>query len=298
MAADRHIVVIGAGGRLGAALARGWREKFHLTTFNHAELDIGDFDQLREKLRGLQFDWIVNCAAQTNVDRCETEREEAFRLNGEAAGVLAEIASRKQARLIHISTDYVFDGAKTTPYSETDAAKPISVYGESKAEGERCVASVDPRHWSVRVSWVFGPERPSFVDALIKRAQSETEVAAIADKFSTPTYTKDLADALPRLFDSGDGGLLHFANSGGCNWQEYAQYALDCCRENGLALRTDRVKPLRLDEMKAFVARRPPYTVLSTAKYERLTGQTPRSWQDAVREYVRDFYRPEAAAKA
>ena len=287
-------MIIGAGGRLGAALMREWRDKFEVAGFNRAQLDVGDFDAVREQLRSKHFDLLVNCAAQTNVDRCESEREEAFRVNGEAAGVLADICERKGARMIHISTDYVFDGGKSEPYTEHDAPRPISIYGESKAEGERCVASVSDRHWIVRVSWVFGPDRASFVDALIKRAMQEDEVDAIADKFSTPTYTEDLASMLQSLLsasaDAGRGGILHLTNSGGCSWQEYAQHALDVCAAMGVPLKAKRVTPTKLVDMKTFAAKRPPYTVLSTAKFTRMTGDSPRNWRDAVAAYVRLRY--------
>jgi dTDP-4-dehydrorhamnose reductase len=284
------IIIIGAGGRLGAALVREWQGQFDVTGFDHRQLDIGDFDALRETLRRPRFDLLVNCAAQTNVDRCETEKEEAFRLNGEAPGVLAEICSRKGARMLHVSTDYVFAGDRTDSYSETDVAQPVSVYGESKLEGERCVAAVDKRHWVVRVSWVFGPDRPSFVDAMMKRAMTEGRVDAIADKTSTPTYTRDLAQWLPRIFKSEEGGLLHLANGGQCTWQEYAQHALDCCRNEGIGLKAGTVGALKLEEMKNFLARRPRYTVLSTQRFQAITGEVPRSWRDAVAEYVRDYY--------
>jgi len=284
------LVVIGAGGRLGAELVRAWPTDFHVVGFNHAQLDIADFDAIRETLRTQKFDVLVNCAAQTNVDRCETERAEAFRLNGEAPGVLADICERKGARMIHISTDYVFDGEKREPYVEADAPQPISIYGESKAEGERCVASVSDAHWIARVSWVFGPDRPSFVDALIKRAMNEGKVDAIADKFSTPSYTVDLARMLSRLFEANGGGLLHLTNGGECSWQEYAQHALDCCVAAGVPLKTHEVEPLKLADMTNFVAKRPRYTVLSTAKFSQLAGESPRDWRDAVEEYVTTHY--------
>jgi dTDP-4-dehydrorhamnose reductase len=292
------IIVVGAAGRLGAALMRQWQQHFELLGFSHADLDIGDFDAVRERLRGERFDWLINCAAQTNVDRCETDKAEAFRLNGEAPGVLADLCSRKGARMIHISTDYVFDGSKTQPYSEQDPARPISVYGESKLEGERCVTSVDPRHWIVRVSWVFGPDRPSFVDGVIQRAMTNDRVEAIADKFSAPTYTNDLAKTLSGLVqaeasdaeNNAVGGVLHFCNDGECSWQEYAQYALDCCREAGVALKATTVAPLRLAQMKNFIARRPVYTVLSTGKFTKITGTAPRSWREAVRDYITHSY--------
>ena len=126
---------------------------------------------------------------------------------------------------------------------------------------------------------------------MIKRARETEQVDAIADKFSTPTYTRDIAEMLPRFFDvSGAGGILHFANSGECSWQEYAQFALDSCHRLGIPLKVKTVRPLKLGEMKNFVARRPIYSVLSTAKYNTITGILPRPWQDAVAEYVHDYF--------
>ena len=145
----------------------------------------------------------------------------------------------------------------------------------------------------MRVSWVFGPDRPSFVDAMIKRAREEEHIQAIGDKFSTPSYTGDIAKMLPRFFDRDvPGGILHFANAGECSWQEYAQFALDCCRSLGVPLKAKAVGAIKLSDMKNWVAQRPFYSVLSTAKYIALTGTTPRNWRDAVGEYVKDFYFP------
>ncbi len=325
------IVILGAGGRLGAALLREYREKFDVTGFNHAQLDLADHAQLREKLGALDIDLIINAAAFTHVDRCETQREKAFGINAEAPRVLAEICRDKNAKLIHFSTDYVFDGEKREAYTEEDEARPISVYGESKREGEKLVLQTQG-HLVVRVSWVFGPDRPSFIDAIIKRAGENDHVDAIADKFSTPTYTRDIAQILPRFFDLAEptsggqllqptytnspsgaarrswatqpvestgcppgakrvdvpGGILHFANSGECSWQEYAQHALDCCRSLGIPLKAKTVAPLKLTDMKNWIARRPVYSVLSTSKYISITGGTPRGWRDVVADYVRE----------
>src|SRR5438309_174682 len=134
-----RIIILGAGGRLGAALAREYREKFDVVGFNHARLDLTKLEQIRDKLSPLEFDLLLNCAALTNVDLCESQREQAFAINAEAPKVLAEICSNKKAKLIHFSTDYVFDGEKWEPYTEADVAKPISVYGESKRAGEENV---------------------------------------------------------------------------------------------------------------------------------------------------------------
>jgi dTDP-4-dehydrorhamnose reductase len=285
------IVVLGAGGRLGAALMREYREKYDATGFNHAQLDLASLDDVRQALGAINFDVLINAAAFTNVDACETERDRAFRINSEAPGVLAEICNAKDAKLIHFSTDYVFDGARRVPYTEENEANPISFYGESKLVGERNVFAAENGHLVVRVSWVFGPDRPSFIDAMITRAQQDETIDAIADKFSTPTYTNDLAEVLPQFFDRNlEGGILHFANAGKCSWQEYAQWSLDCCRDAGISLKARIVGALKLSEMKNWVARRPVYSVLSTGKYVDLTGSSPRPWREAVADYITRFY--------
>lgn len=287
-----RIVVVGAGGRLGGALVREFASLHEVTGFAHAQLDLAQLGQLRATLAPLPFDVLINAAALTNVDYCEDHREEAMRLNAEAPRVLAEICRAQDRRFIHVSTDYVFDGEKRSPYSEDDPAEPISVYGESKRAGEVQVLEADERALVIRVSWVFGPDRPSFVDAILKKARTEEQVAAVADKFSTPTYTPDIAAMLrPLLGSAAAGGILHLANRGECSWQEYAQWALDCCHRLGLPMRARSVGALSLGEMTNFVARRPAYTVLGTEKYERLTGTPPRDWRAAVADYVGAHYR-------
>jgi dTDP-4-dehydrorhamnose reductase len=285
------IVILGAGGRLGAALLREYRVKYDVAGFNHAQLDLASLDAVRQRLGAMSFDVLINAAAFTNVDACETERDRAFLINAEAPRILAEICNAKDAKLIHFSTDYVFDGEKRAPYSEEDQANPISFYGESKLAGEKKVLAAKNGHLVVRVSWVFGPDRPSFIDAMIKRAQQDENIDAVSDKFSTPTYTNDLARMVPQFFDRAvEGGILHFANAGKCSWQEYAQWALDCCRDASIALKARTVGALKLTEMKNWVARRPVYSVLSTGKYTELTGRAPRAWREAVADYITRFY--------
>jgi dTDP-4-dehydrorhamnose reductase len=203
--------------------------------------------------------------------------------------------------LIHFSTDYVFDGEKTEPYTEQDEPRPISAYGASKLAGEKAVLSVSEDHLVVRVSWVFGPDRPSFVDQMIDRAREHDTIAAVADKWSTPTYTRDIAQALMSViapdaavagsvsgYNQG-AGILHIANSGQCTWRQYAQRAIDCCREAGVPLKATHVDAVKMSDMKNWVARRPVHSVLATSKVAKLTGLAPRSWEEAVAEYVRTF---------
>src|SRR5438105_953015 len=284
-----RIVIIGAGGRLGAALAREYATKFDVRAYTHADVDLTELHRIPELLRPIDFDLLVNSAALTKVDYCEDHRDEAFMINAEAPRVLTELCQEKNAKLIQISTDYVFDGKTRVPYREEDEVIPLSVYGESKREGELRVLGASKRHLVVRISWVFGPDRPSFVDQVIRRADQTSQVAAVADKFSTPTYTLDLAGWLRVAWEKNLSGLLHLANGGQCSWQQYAQYAIDCCHQHGLALQAKRVEELKLDEMKDFIAPRPVYTVLSTATFTRQTGVEPRNWREAVAEYIKTY---------
>jgi dTDP-4-dehydrorhamnose reductase len=190
------IAILGSGGRLGAALARAYAEGNEIFGFSHASLDIGSPEEVEGSLGSLSFDVLINCAALTNVDYCETNEDEAMRINADAARHVAEICARRGARCIHISTDYVFSGDKHSPYAEEDEARPISVYGESKRRGEVEVLGVSPENLVVRVSWVFGPDRPSFVDGILKNASKTSRLEAIGDKFSAPSYTLDLAEWL------------------------------------------------------------------------------------------------------
>lgn len=289
-----RILIAGAGGRLGAALVREYASRHDVRGFGRAALDLGRPEQLRSTLEPLEFDLLINCAAQTNVDRCEREPEEAFAVNADGPGLLGKLCAAKGAQLLHISTDYVFAGDKSEPYREEDEAKPISVYGQSKLAGEEAVREASEEHLVVRVSWVFGPDRPSFIDWVIEQARTQESVAAIADKYSTPSYTFDLAKMLellwnPRARNAGRlQGVFHLTNRGQCSWREYGQWALECCRAEGIALRARRVDASALAEMKQFVARRPVHSILATDKFERATGHTPRPWQEAVRDYVRE----------
>ena len=288
---SKRIIITGAGGRLGAALAREWRAAGEeVTGFARQELDLSQPDQLRATLEPLDFAVLVNCAAQTNVDRCETHPDEAMQINADAVRVLAEICTKKGARCLQISTDYVFDGAKVGAYTEEDAALPISHYGASKKAGETALLEVSDKHLAVRVSWVFGPDRPSFVDQILQRARTEESVAAITDKIAVPTYTLDAARLLrPLLFQKPVGGLLHLCNGGQCTWQEYGQFALDCAADAGMELKARTVGALKMADLKAFIAKRPPNTAMSTDKLASIIGEQPRDWRDAVREYVRGF---------
>lgn len=281
-----RVLVLGGKGRLGAALARKWSARHEVTAAGR-EIDLANLPALEQALLGASFDVLVNCAATTNVDRCETERDEARTVNAEAVAVMGRVAAERQARLIHISTDYVFDGEKETPYVEGDTPHPLGYYGQTKLDGENAALSTSDRHVVARVSWVFGPDRPSFVDMIVDRARTNDHVEAVFDKTSSPTYAEDVADWL-EPFLSGDlpGGLYHVCNSGSCTWQEYGQRALDAARKAGVALRATTVEPIPLSSLKNFIAPRPPHTSMDTTRLTEATGLRPRPWQEAVEEYI------------
>lgn len=288
-----RVLILGGKGRLGAALARQWAPRHELRSLARPELDVADLPALAKLLAAEKFDVLVNATGLTNVDRCETDRAEAETVNALAPGLMGRAAAEQNARLIHISTDYVFDGAKTAPYTEDDAARPLSHYGETKLAGEAAALAASPQHLAVRVSWVFGPDKPSFLDAIVERALTQDRVEAVADKTSSPTSAEDVAGWLEPFLNPGlPGGLYHACNSGGCTWREYGQHALDSAARAGAPLRARVVEPIPLASLKAFVAARPPHTVMSSAKLAAVSGLTPRPWQTAVEEYLFQKFRP------
>lgn len=285
----RRIAILGKNGRLGAALCRDLADEHQILALGRAELDLTR--PIREQLKGVEFDLLINAAAATNVDWCEAHLAEASLVNARSVSELGSLSVERGVRCLHISTDYVFDGLATRPYREEDQATPISVYGKTKRFGEELLLRTSADHLVIRVSWVFGPDKPSFVDALLDRAMSEELVVAIDDKFSAPTYTIDFAQWIrPLLFELPMGGILHLCNSGGCSWREYAQCAVDAARQEKVRLKADEVRAISLDSMETFVARRPVYTVMATDKFSKTTGLFPRPWRDAVREFVRKKY--------
>ncbi|HEY0792730.1 MAG TPA: dTDP-4-dehydrorhamnose reductase [Chthoniobacterales bacterium] len=286
-----RIVVAGSRGRLGAALVRAYARRFDVVPLDRNALDLAR--PISAQLEGLGFEVLINCAAATNVDWCEGNPALAGRINGTAVEELARCCAGQNARLIHVSTDYVFDGQDAGLLTEQVEPNPVNVYGWSKRAGELAALNNGPDNLVVRVSWVFGPDRPSFLDQIIAKARTEATLAAVADKWSSPTYTRDCAEWLgPRLFDREVRGLLHLCNAGGCTWRDLAEEGLTAARHAGVPLRAESVEPLRLAEMTGFTAQRPVHTVMATQRFQQLSGESPRGWQNAVAEYIARQYRP------
>jgi len=286
------ILVIGAGGRLGGAIVDHFSALGHeVEGWARKDANLSNADSLRGLLQNAEFDLLINPAAMTSVDACETAEEEAYAVNSLAPEVMAEVSLAKGAKFFHISTDYVFDGVEDSPRRESDPTNPLGVYGQSKAEGEQRVLAVSGGFLVIRTSWVFGPHRPSFLDSILQRAQTEDKVEAIGDKYSSPCYSRDFAQLIEPLVKMTEAkGLLHLCNSGACSWQDYGQEALNIAVELGIELKTREVGAISLADMDVFVAPRPVFTSLSTERYEALVGEQPRHWQLAVREYLESLY--------
>lgn len=282
----RRIAIVGKNGRLGSALCGALADTYDVLPFGRQELDLTK--PIREQLKDIAFDLLINAAAATNVDWCEQHEADAEQINARAVAELGQLCSGRGVRCLHVSTDYVFDGLASRPYGEEDPTTPISVYGKAKLLGEELLLQTDSDHLVIRVSWVFGPDKPSFVDWALEQALSRETLSAIDDKVSSPTYTLDFVQWIrPLLFELPVGGILHLCNPGGCTWREYAQWAIDAARQEGVCFKTHEVQPITLDSMTTFLARRPVYTVLATGKFSKTTGLSARPWRDAVRDFVR-----------
>jgi dTDP-4-dehydrorhamnose reductase len=283
----QRIAVVGSRGRLGAAVARHLESLGHpVIRFDRQALDLSEPSRLDGVLSLANFDLLVNCAALTNVDYCEEHPAEAAAANAEAPAAIAEHCARRGARLVHVSTDYVYLGEDPAPRRESDPAEPASEYGRSKLRGDQAVLAADPGFLAIRTSWVFGPDRDGFLETMLGRALRGEPVEAIADKFSSPTYSLDFAELLEPLLDHPGGGALNLCNAGACSWHQYAQAAIDAALACGVPLRTTRASPTRLSEMSQFLAPRPVHTAMDTSRYSALTGRHPRPWNLAVHDYI------------
>ena len=272
-------IILGASGLLGQALMREWThdEVLGLSSF---DVDIRDEGRLRERLEPARPDWIVLAAAYTDVDGCETHQERAFSVNRDGAENVARVAKSVGARMLFLSSDYVFDGKKTSPYEAGDTRNPQSIYGRSKAEAEVRLLDVLPNVCIVRTSWLFGPGGKCFPDTILKLAATRPALDVVDDQRGCPTYSVDLAGAIIELCRKGASGIVHATNSGDCSWFEFAREIL---RLKGSKT---EVRPVSSKQM-ARPAPRPAYSVLSAKSLDRW-GITMPGWQDALQRYLQN----------
>ena len=299
-----RLLIIGGNGMLAHAVTLLAPAGYLLTSVDLPEFDMTDEARLHSCVDKLNPDVIINCAAYTNVDGCETNQDLATRVNGVAVGYLAEAAHRVDATLVHISTDYVFDGKKNGHYVETDKTAPESVYGKTKLLGEQEIRDSKLKHYFiVRTSWLYGPGGNNFVETILRLASERDELRIIHDQVGSPTYTLDLARAIFKLLDlstnlqsqasaSGDNpyawtvpyGVYHFSNEGNCSWYEFACAIVEEGRNQKLPIKVREIHPISTEQYP-LPAKRPANSIFSKAKYKTTTGEEVPSWRKSLQTY-------------
>ena len=274
-------LITGGGGMLGTDLRDELlAHDVDFRCYSRSELDITDSRRVSAAVREVRPDVIVNCAAYTRVDDAESNDHAANAINGSAVELLANAANEAGALLVQISTDFVFDGAKRAPYDINDDTRPVSAYGRSKLLGEIAAAHAH-QHLIVRTSWLFGIHGHNFVEAIRNQVRKGTNpLRVVNDQHGRPTYTPHVARAILRLTRHPDArGVVHYADEPACTWYDFARAIVE---ESGAEI---GIKAVSTEEFPRPAAR-PPYSVLSTERYERLTGVRPEAWRDGLREYL------------
>ena len=270
------ILVVGAQGMLGSDLMEVLSGE--VRGVDMAEIDITSLESTRRVLLTLKPAIVVNAAAYTDVDGCETNRELAMQVNGEGVAHLALAALEIGAKLVHISTDYVFDGNKAAPWLEDDPTSPLSIYGESKLAGE-LNARIVPDHLIVRTQWLYGLHGKNFVETMLRLAGERNELAVVDDQIGSPTWTVDLGLAIAALIQAECRGTYHAANGGFCTWNEFARAIFE---ETGHNVQVNGMSTQELGRP----ATRPLYSVLDCGKLVHDTGVQPEPWREALRKYL------------
>jgi dTDP-4-dehydrorhamnose reductase len=276
---DMKALIFGATGLLGKALRREWASDNVIGLGSH-DVDIRDAGKVRETVGEIRPDWIVLAAAYTDVDGCESHRDLAFSVNLDGAVNVADAAKRAAAKLLFLSSDYVFDGRKTSPYEVHDARNPQSVYGRTKAEAEIELLKTLPACCIARTSWVFGVGGKCFPDTILRLAASRPALDVVNDQRGCPSYTVDLARAIIQLCRKDASGIIHVTNSCECTWFEFAQ---EIVRGAGL---TTEIQPVSSQQM-ARPAPRPAYSVLSATSLRRYSIEMPH-WRDALCRFLEE----------
>jgi dTDP-4-dehydrorhamnose reductase len=277
-----RVTLFGASGLLGQELVNELSsselDRDQLTALSSKDADLRDHARVRDVIRDSRPDWILLSAAYTDVDGCESNRDLALAVNCEGAVNVAEAAREAGSRLMFLSTDYVFDGTKRSPYEISDARNPTSVYGESKARAEERLLEILPEVCIVRTSWLFGHGGKCFPATILKLASTRPEISVVNDQRGSPTFTRDLASALVQLCRADARGIVHVTNSGSCTWYEFAT---EIVRNSGMST---KVNPVTTAEFPR-PARRPAYSVLSPDSLHAYNIHMP-DWKDALRRYL------------
>lgn len=280
------IIVTGANGQLGKELqrlAKGFPQ-FEFIFLAKEDLPIHHFEMVRHYFSVYHPACLINCAAYTAVDRAESEKERAFQINGEAVGVLAAVCKQHATRLIHISTDYVFDGTATEPYKEDSPTNPQSVYGASKLEGEKQALQFNPDSIIIRTSWVYSEFGKNFVRTMLKLMQEKEEINVVNDQMGSPTYASDLAEAILQILSSGkwEPGIYHYCNDGIISWYDFAVAIKEFTGNNC------KVNPIPTTAFPT-AAKRPAFSVLNTGKIQDTYKIRIKDWKESLGACIREI---------
>jgi len=284
----RRILVIGAKGMLGKDLVKILRTSsavgqdmgWEVLEWDIDEIDIQEEDSTVTQIENIRPDVVINLAAYTDVDGCESREEKAFAVNAEGMRHVALGALRCHAKVVYLSTDYIFDGKKREPYLEDDPPHPLSVYGRSKLKGERYLRDMVEDAVVVRTQWLYGKYGKNFVTSILRQGREKKVLSIVDDQVGSPTYTIDLSRAISVLIQRGLRGVFHVANSDRCTWYAFGQEILKLSGMGGV-----KVVPISSEELGR-PAIRPSYSVLSTEKLKRETGVSLRPWAEALKEYL------------
>lgn len=283
----KRIAVIGARGMLGTELCRQigrMPEEPELLALDHPEIDITDPGSVIGCAGLAECNAMINCAAYTNVEKAEDEENLATRVNGDGVRNLAAFARDNDIHLTHISTDFVFDGVRDTPYPPDAETNPLCAYGRSKRAGEIALERIGGRTCLVRTAWLFGPAGPNFVETMLALAEKNGKLSVVCDKLGSPTMTVDLSRALIEIVRNETEGMHHFTNAGVASWH---QFACEIVRQAGLAVPVEPITSDEADERFHLKARRPRYSALDCSSVIKAIGIERRGWEDALAEYLR-----------
>ena len=284
------ILLIGTTGQVGRELQQTLPTIGEVVSLGRSELDLSDRQQIKQQISKNEPDIIVNAAAYTAVDKSETEPELAMAVNAHAPKAIAIAANEIDAKVLHISTDYVFDGQNCTPYRETDPTNPLGVYGKSKLLGEQGVKVCD-RHIILRTAWVYGARgHGNFVKTMLRLGAEREELKVVADQIGSPTWSYDIAEAIAKLLsksidDPSINGTYHFSNSGVASWYDLAVATFTEAKKLGFSLKIDRVLPISSAEFPT-PTQRPHYSVLSKAKMVETLGVYPPYWRESLKQML------------
>ncbi|UVI31625.1 dTDP-4-dehydrorhamnose reductase [Paenibacillus spongiae] len=277
------VAVTGAGGQLGTDITECLRNRgCEVTPFRREQLDVSSFDLVERQLGSSKFDAIIHTAAYTKVDLAETEADEAYRVNAYGTRNVAVIAEKLGAKLVYVSTDYVFDGAGLQPYDEFMPALPKNVYGKTKLAGEQFVQQLHSRFFIVRTSWAYGKHGHNFVRTMLKLAEEHDSVSVVDDQVGCPTYTVDLAACIAALIHTECYGTYHVSNTGSCSWYDFARSIFELGGWNTF------VQPIPT-ELFPRPAKRPAYSVMAHKALERNGFPPMRHWKEALAEFLNEY---------